>query len=153
VIADILKIALLCVVIGGASIPISFEVNPNPVVVWIGNALGSLFSAIVVIYIGNRITNDKFKAKASKRRIGKKVVAVFDEGEGNKHVLKARVLIDKRGLRLFSFLCPIFPGVLVSTTAVYILGLDKQTYKRWMFSGIFFASGAYVFGYWFIFVK
>src|SRR4051812_28210451 len=151
--ADLIKIALLCVVIGGASIPVSFTVNSNPVVVWLGNALGSLFSAAVVIYVSNRITSRRFKNKIIKRRIGKKIVKIYDSGEDSQKVQKAGSLINKHGLRLFSFLCPIFPGVLVSTTAVYILGVDKQTYKRWMFAGIFFASGAYVFGYWLLFIN
>jgi hypothetical protein len=50
-------------------------------------------------------------------------------------------------------LCPIFPGVLLSTVTVYLLDLDKTTYKRWMFSGVIFVSGAYVMGYWWIFVR
>lgn len=151
--SDIIRIAILCVIIGSASIPVSFTINSSPVIVWLGNALGSLFSAIVVIYIGNRITSDKFKSRLSKGRMGKKVVKTFDEGDDNKRVAKARARIENHGLRLFSFLCPIFPGVLISTSVVYMLDLDKKTYKRWMFAGIFFASGAYVFGYWLIFVK
>ncbi len=150
---SILKIAILCVVLGGASIPLSFQIHSSPVVVWIGNALGSLISAIVVVYLSERITSSKFKKKISKRRMGRKVVTVFDEGEDNQKVVKARFFIDKHGLRIFSFLCPIFPGVLLSTAAVYILDLDKQIYKKWMFGGIFFASAAYVFGYWWLFVK
>jgi predicted Na+-dependent transporter len=110
--SDLIKIALLCVVIGGASIPASFTINDSPTVVWIGNALGSLFSAIVVICISNRITNQRFKNKASRWRV-----------------------------------------VLISTIAVYVLDLDKRIYKRWMFTGIFFASGAYVYGYWWLFLK
>lgn len=152
-IVDILIIAVYCIVLGGASIPICFEINSSPAVVWIGNALGSLISAIVVIYIGNRITNKKFEKKISKHYMGKKVVTVFEEGDDNKKVKKATVFINKHGLRIFSFITPIFPGVLISTVAVFILDLDMKTYKRWMFSGIFFASGLYVFGYWFVFVK
>jgi hypothetical protein len=151
--SGILKIAFLCVIIGAASIPVSFTINSSPLVVWLGNALGSLFSAVVVIYIGDRLTSDRFKKRVSKRRIGKKVVKVFDEGDENKRVKKASTLIDKHGLRVFSFFCPIFPGVLISTAAVYLLHLDKKIYKHWMYSGIFFASGAYVFGYWWLFVK
>lgn len=149
----ILKIAFLCITIGAASIPVSFTINANPFIVWTGNALGSLASAAFVIYIGNRITSDSFKDKMGKRRVGKKVVTVFEEGDDNKKVLKARVMIDKHGLRIFSFLCPIFPGVLVSTVAVYILDLDRRIYKRWMFAGVFLASGAYVFGYWLTFIR
>ncbi|HSW84993.1 MAG TPA: hypothetical protein VLF79_00050 [Candidatus Saccharimonadales bacterium] len=151
--ADIIKIAVLCVFIGGASIPVSFVINTSPWVVWFGNALGSLFSAVVVIYICERITSKKFRNKAVKRRLGKKVVEVYEEGDDNKKVLKARVLIDKHGLRVFSFLCPIFPGVLVSTIAVYVLNLDKHIYKKWMYTGVFIASGFYVFSYWLVFVR
>jgi hypothetical protein len=150
---NIIKIAALCVVIGAASIPVSFTIDSSPWIVWIGNALGSLFSAAVVIFIGNRITDTKFKKKISKRRIGKKVVYAFDEGQDNKHVIKANKQINKHGLRLFSLVCPIFPGVLISTVAVYILDLDKHIYKRWMFTGVIFVSWGYVFGYWYVFVK
>jgi hypothetical protein len=150
---NIIKIAGLCILIGCASIPVSFTIDSSPWVVWLGNALGSLLSAVVVIYIGNRITDDKFKKRISKRRGGRKVVKAFDEGQSSKTVVKTKRLVDNHGLKVFSFLCPIFPGVLFSTVAVYILDLDKQIYKRWMFSGVFFASGIYVFGYWLIFVK
>jgi membrane protein DedA with SNARE-associated domain len=150
---NIVKIAALCVVVGCASIPLGFSIDNSPWVVWIGNALGSLFSAAAVIYIGDRITDTKFKKKISKRRIGKKVVYTFDEGQDNKHVVKAGGFINKHGLKFFALLCPIFPGVLISTAAVYILGLDKATYKRWMFSGVIFVSGGYVFVYWYTFVK
>lgn len=149
----ILKIAVLCIFLGTASIPISFGVNSNPIVVWLGNALGSLISALVVIFIGNRLTNDKFKNKVNKRRVGKKIITVFEQGDDNKKVMRVRVLINKHGLRLFSFLCPIFPGVLISTAAVYLFELDRKIYKRWMIAGIFFASGAYVSLYWWTFVK
>jgi formate/nitrite transporter FocA (FNT family) len=150
---DILIIAGYCIVLGGASIPLCFGVNSSPIVVWIGNALGSLISAMVVIYIGNRITNKKFENKISKHYMGKKVVTVFEEGDDNKKVKKATIFINKHGLRIFSFITPIFPGVLISTVAVFILDLDMKIYKRWMFTGIFFASGIYVFGYWLVFVK
>jgi membrane protein DedA with SNARE-associated domain len=152
-ILDILIIAGLCVVIGGASIPLSFSVNSSPTVVWIGNALGSLLSAVLVIYIGNKITNKKFEKKLSKKYVGRKVVTIFEEGEDNKKVKKASLMINKHGLKLFAFICPIFPGVLVSTAAVYILDLDLPTFKRWVYTGIFFASGLYVFGYWWVFVR
>lgn len=152
-IIDILIIAVYCIVLGGASIPICFEINSNPIIVWVGNALGSLLSAMVVIYVGNRITNKRFEKKISKKPMGKKIVTVFEEGDDNKKVKKATIFINKHGLRFFSFITPIFPGVLISTVAVYILDLDMHTYKRWMFSGIFFASGLYVFGYWFVFVR
>ncbi len=150
---DILKIALLSVVIGGVSIPPSFGINNSPVVVWLGNAIGSLFSAAIVIYIGNRITDEKFKKRVSKRRLGKKVVDVFDEGRSNEAVVKAGKAISKHGLVVFSLLCPIFPGVLISTAAVYLLDLDRKIYRRWMFTGVVFVSGIYVFGYWWLFVK
>jgi hypothetical protein len=150
---NIIKIAVLCIVIGAASIPVSFTIDTSPWIVWVGNALGSLVSAAFVIFVGNRITDTRFKKKLSKRRIGKKVVYTFDEGQGNKHVVKAGGLIDKHGLKLFSLLCPIFPGVLISTVAVYVLNLDREVYKRWMFAGVIFVSWGYVFGYWYLFVK
>lgn len=152
-IRDILRIALLCVVLGGASIPFSFNVNSSPVVVWVGNALGSLFSAAAVMYIGDRVTDQKFKEKIAKKRLGKKVVVAFDESSSNKTVTKAVGFINRRGLKVFALLCPIFPGVLLSTAAVYLLCLDKRVYRKWMFSGVVLVSGLYVFGYWWIFVK
>lgn len=150
---NIIQIAFLCIIIGGASIPVSFTINSNPFVVWIGNALGSLLSAIVVIYIANRITNKRFKTKVSKHRVGKKIVTAFDEGEDSKKAQKASGFINKHGLKLFSLLCPIFPGVLISTVVVYALNLDKKTYVHWMLAGVFFVSGGYVFTYWWAFVK
>lgn len=150
---NIIHIAILCIVLGSASIPISFTINSSPLIVWLGNGLGSLISAFVVIYIGDHITNSRFRNKMRQHRVSKKVVTVFDEGNSNKHVAKAGGLINKHGLKVFSFLCPIFPGVLFSTVAVYLLDLDKKVYKRWMFAGVFFVSGAYVLAYWFTFVK
>ncbi len=150
---DIIKIAIICIIFGGISIPFCFGVNSSPVIVWIGNALGSLLSALVVIYISERLSKKGFRERFQKIRIGKKIVKVLDEGDDNKKVIKARNFIDKHGLRIFSFLCPIFPGVLISTAAVYLFDLDKKIYKRWLMAGIFFASGIYVFGYWWTFVK
>jgi hypothetical protein len=150
---QIIHIAILCIIFGGASIPLSFTVNSSPVIVWIGNALGSLISALVVIYVGNKMTNKKTEEKLSKKRFTRKIVTVFEEGEDNKKVQKARILIDKHGLRLFSLLCPIFPGVLISTVAVFALDLDLKIYKRWMSAGVVFVSGFYVFSYWLAFVK
>lgn len=69
---NILQIAVMCTVLGGASIPLSFNVNSNPIVVWFGNALGSLISAVVVIYIGNRIIDKRFEDNISKRRMDKR---------------------------------------------------------------------------------
>ena len=152
-IRNILAIAFLCITIGAASIPVSFTVNPNPVIVWLGNALGSLLSAIFVIYIGTRITDQQFKDKISKHRAGRKVVKTFDEGQDNKGVIKARDTINKRGLKLFSIITPVFPGVLISTVTVFVLGLDLEVYKKWMYVGIFLVSGAYVFGFWLIFIR
>lgn len=114
----IIRIAILCIVIGSASIPISFGINSNPFIVWTGNALGSLVSALVMIFIGERITSKRFKDRISKVRMGRKVIIVFEEGDDNKKVLKARLFIDKHGIRIFGLLCPIFPGVLLSTAAV-----------------------------------
>lgn len=149
----ILQIAFLCITLGVASIPVSFAVNSSPFVVWLGNALGSLLSALVVIFIANRISDTKFKQKVSKRFIGRKVITVFEEGNDNKKVLKARIFVDNHGLRIFSFIAPIFPGVLIATVAVYIFDLNRDIYKKWVIAGIFFASGAYVFGYWWVFVR
>lgn len=149
----ILRIALLCMLLGVASIPVSFTVNSNPWIVWLGNALGSLLSALIVIFIANRITSNKFKKKLSKRRMTRKVVTVFEEGEDNKKVLKARIFIDSHGLKIFSFLSPVFPGVLIATVAVYLLDLDKRMFIRWMIAGIFLASGFYVFTYWHAFIE
>lgn len=151
--ADILKIAILCILIGGASIPVSFGINSSPLVVWLGNATGSLFSAVAVIYILNRLVSDKFKARISRSRVGKKIIITVEEGGSNTHVQKAQGFINRHGLRLFSLVCPIFPGVLISSVAVYVLGLDKKLYRKWMFAGVVFVSGAYVLGYWWAFVK
>ncbi len=151
--SGLLRIALLCIVAGAASIPISFGINSSPVIVWIGNALGSLVSALFVIFIAEHLTSQQFRDRLRKHRASKKIITVFEEGDDNKKVLKARVFINKHGLRIFSFFCPIFPGVLIATTAVYLLELDTKLYKRWMIAGIFFASGAYVLAYWFTFVR
>lgn len=149
----IFQIAILCVTIGAASIPLSFGINSNPVIVWLGNSLGSLFSAWVVLYIADHLTNKKTEERLAKHRVGKKVITVFEEGDNNKKVLKVRLFINNHGLRIFSFLCPLFPGVLVSTAAVYIFDLDRHIFKKWLVAGVVFASGAYVFGYWYLFVK
>lgn len=149
----IARIAVLSITIGAASIPVSFTINSSPWVVWLGNAIGSLLSAMVVTFIGDRLASERFKSRMNKHRMSRKVVTVFEEGDDNKKVVKARVLINKHGLRIFSFLCPIFPGVLIASVAVYALELDIKLYKRWMYSGIFFASGAYVFGFWYLFVR
>jgi hypothetical protein len=150
---DIIKIAILCVLLGGISIPMSFNINSSPWVVWFGNALGSLFSAWVVIYLSNRIVSDRFRVRIKKNPISKRIVIIFEEGKSNKQVAQAHGFIKKRGLKLFALVCPIFPGVLVSTAAVYLLGLDRKTYSRWMLPGVFFVSGLYVFGYWAVFVE
>lgn len=151
--ASIVKIAVLCIVIGGASIPVSFTISSSPTVVWAGNSLGSALSAIFVIVVAERITHDKFRAKVQKFRIGNKVVKVMDGGSENKQTAKARGFINKHGLRLFALVCPIFPGVLVSTATVYALGLDKRTFKIWLIPGVVLVSGFYVFSYWLAFVK
>jgi len=150
---EILKIAFLCITVGVASIPLSFTITSSPTEVWLGNMLGSVISAIVVITIGDHITNRKFKNRVSKRPIGKKVVTIFESTDDNKKVRKARIFIDNHGLRIFAFLCPIFPGVLLSTAAVYWLDLNKQIFKRWMLAGVVVASGIYVYGYWWFFVR
>lgn len=150
---NIFKIAFLCITIGAASIPVSFKIDSSPFVVWIGNALGSIISALVVIFIAERLTSNRFKEHVRKFRFGKKIVTVFDEGDDNKHVQKASGFINRHGLRIFALLCPIFPGALIATAAVYLLDLDKKIYRFWLTIGVFLVSGAYVFGYWWAFVK
>ena len=150
---DIIWIALLCIFIGGASIPIAFTVNSDPAVVWVGNALGSLISALIVIKIANKLSNKDDDSKLKKRRYTRKIVTVFEEGDDSKHVRKASIMINKHGLRIFSLICPIFPGVLISTAAVYALNLDKKLYLKWMSAGVVLVSGFYVFSYWVAFVK
>ncbi len=150
---DVIHIAILCIVLGGASIPLSFGVNSSPVVVWIGNGLGSMLSALTVIFIAERITNEKFKQKITKFRIGNKVVKIMAEGDSNKKTAKARGFVNKHGIKFFALVCPIFPGALISTAMVYALNLDKRTYKIWLIPGIFFVSGLYVFGYWWLVIK
>src|SRR3954463_5435026 len=95
---QILKIAGLCIVIGSASIPVSFTINSSPIIVWLGNALGSALSAIFVIYVGNRLTDKKFMKKISRWRLGRKVSNTFTEGQTNKKVAKVRRSINKHGL-------------------------------------------------------
>lgn len=151
--ANIIVIAILCIFIGGASIPVAFTINSDPVVVWVGNALGSLISALVVIKIANKLSNKENDSKLKKRRYTRKIVTVFEEGDDSKQVKKASILINKHGLRVFSLVCPIFPGVLISTAAVYVLNLDKKLYLKWMSAGVVLVSGFYVFSYWMAFVK
>lgn len=152
-IEDIIKIAVLCIVIGGASIPVAFTISSDPVIVWTGNALGSLLSAIFVIYVANKITDKDEEKKFAKKRFTKKIVTVFEQGDDNKKVKKASIIINRHGLKLFSLFCPIFPGVLLATVAVYALDLDKKIYLRWMPAGVILVSGFYVFSYWLAFVK
>jgi membrane protein DedA with SNARE-associated domain len=152
-IINIIHIAILCIIFGGLSIPLSFHVTDSFFAVWAGNALGSFLSAAVVIYVGDRITDKKEEEKLSKRRLTKKIVNVFEKGDENKKIKKARIIINKHGLRFFSLFCPLFPGVLLSTVAVYALDLDKKIYKKWMFAGVVLISGVYVFLYWHTFVK
>ena len=73
---------------------------------------GQLFSALIVIYIGDRLTNQKFKDNVDNRRFGKKkkIITVFEEGDDNKKVLKVRIFINKHGLRIFFVPVPDFPG-------------------------------------------
>lgn len=146
---NIIKIAALCILLGGASIPFAFGISSSPYIVWLGNSLGSLISAFVVIYIAERISDDRFKKRVQRYRIGNKVITVMDSGESNTKVAKARGFINKHGLKFFALICPIFPGALIATITVYTLGLDRRTYKIWLVPGIFLVSGLYVFGYWY----
>lgn len=150
---NILIVAILSVIIGGAAIPIGFMMTDKISVVYIGNVLGSIFSALIIIFIGDRIKDREFRNKINKNRAGQKIIYIFEQGESNRKVLKVKLRVDKHGLRFFSFLCPIFPGVFISSLAVYILDLDRTIYKKWMFSGILLSSGLYVLGYWFVFIS
>ena len=140
VLRQIIHIAILCVVGGAASIPISFGITSSPVIVWLGNALGSLVSALFVIFIAERMGSKAYRDRMNKHRASRKVITIFEQGDDNQKVLKARIFINRHGLKVFSFLCPIFPGVLISTAAVYLLELDTKLYKRWMVAGVVFAS-------------
>jgi hypothetical protein len=151
--SGLLRIALLCLIGGVASIPLSFNINSSPIIVWLGNALGSLVSLVVVIYFAEHFQGGKYAGKPRKHWVSRKIITVLETDKDNKKVVKARIFINKHGLRVFSFFCPLFPGVLLSTAAIYLLDLDKSLYKKWVTAGIFFASGAYVFGYWFTFVR
>lgn len=150
---QIIKIAFLCVAVGSVSIPLGFQINSSPWVVYAGNVLGSLISAFVLIYIGDRITSPKFRKRLSKRILGRKIVTVYEAGENNRKVLRARLFIDKHGLKVFAFLCPLFPGTTIATVAVYALNLDSRIYRKWMYTGTFFVCFVYVFGFWWLFVK
>ena len=119
---DILAIALLCIVLGGASIPIAFTITDDPVTVWAGNALGSVISAVAVIIIMNKLTNKDNEEKLKKKKFTRKIVTVFEEGDDNKKVKKATIMINKHGLRVFSLVSsqlfsssprrrPIKPGI------------------------------------------
>jgi hypothetical protein len=106
-----------------------------------------------VIYIGHRMVSDSTKSTLDKSRLGRKISAVFEEGDSNISVGKARNFINKHGIRLFGIVSPLFPGVLLATMTVYLFGLDRQMFARWMFAGVVFVSGGYVFGYWYLFVR
>ncbi len=149
ILVDVIIIAFLCIALGGASIPLDFVINSNPVVVWLGNALGSVLSAIFVIYIANKLTSKKKPTKNNRRSLTNKIANLIEQGQNNKKLIKTRDMINKYGMRIFSLICPIFPGVLFATVAVYAFGLDKKQYLYWMPIGVVLVSGFYVFGFWF----
>ncbi len=152
-IKNIIIIAILSTAIGGASIPLGFAITDKVSIVYLGNLIGSVVSAMFVVFIGDKIKDQEFRKKINKRRAGRKVIYIFEQGENSKKVLKVKLRVDKHGLRLFSFFCSMFPGTLASSIAVYVLDLDRTIFKKWMFLGILFNSALYVFGYWFIFVR
>lgn len=152
-IANVTVIAILCILLGGASIPVAFIVTRNPFVVWFGNALGSVLSVLLIIYVANAITGGGKQDPKKRNFITKKIVNFIEDGHKNKTVVKSRNMINKYGMRIFSLVCPIFPGVLVATVAVYLFDLDKKQYLRWMPVGLVLLSGIYVFAFWLTFLK
>lgn len=136
VIIDILLIALVGMIAGLVSIPFGFGINSNPFVVYFGNALGSLFALICLLYLSGKII-DKYLAK----KVDKKDVE------------KVGTFINKHGVRAFGLFAPLFPGVTIAVPSALVLKLDMKFFKRWLYVGIFLVSAFYVFGYWFTIVK
>lgn len=152
-ISQIIKIAFLCITVGSLSIALGFKINSSPWVVYTGNVLGSLVSAWIIIFIGDRITSQSFRNRLRKRILGRKIVTVYEAGEDNKKIRHARIFINKHGIKFFAFLSPLFPGTTIATVAVYALNLDTKLFKKWICLGIFFVCFIYVFGFWWFFVK
>lgn len=136
VIIDILLIALVGMIAGLVSIPFGFGINDNPFVVYLGNALGSLFALICLLYLSNKIINKYIAKKVSKKDVDK--VGGF---------------INKHGVRAFGLVAPLFPGVTIAVPSALILKLDMKFFKFWLYIGIFLVSAVYVFGYWWTVVK
>lgn len=136
VVADILLIAIVGAVLGLASIPFGFHLTTSPIVVYLGNAFGSLFAAIVLLYL-----SDKFVAKFFQKKIKQEKIE------------RVSVFINKYGVHLYGLLCPLFPGVTVSVPAAIALKLNMRAFKIWLYMGLFLVSAGYVFGYWWTVVR
>lgn len=133
---DIFLIALVGMIAGLFSIPFGFGLNSNPFVVYFGNALGSLFALICLLYLSSKFIDRFLKKKIDKDQIKK--VGDF---------------INKHGVRAFGLIAPLFPGVTIAVPSALVLKLDMKYFKRWLYVGIFLVSAVYVFGYWFTVVK
>lgn len=136
VIVDILLIALVGMIAGLVSIPFGFGINSNPFVVYIGNALGSLFALFCLLFLSGKFIDRYLKKKVDK-----------------KEVEKVGSFINKHGVRVFGLVSPLFPGVTIAVPSALILKLDMRSYKRWLYVGIFLVSAGYVFVYWHTVVK
>jgi len=133
---DILLIAAVGAVLGLASIPFGFGLTDSPMVVYLGNAFGSLFAALVLLYL-----SDKFIARYFQKKIKPEKIE------------RASGFINKYGVHAYGLLCPLFPGVTVSVPAAIALKLDMKTFKIWLYIGLFLVSAGYVFGYWWTIVR
>ena len=135
-IVNIFLIAVVGFVAGLISIPFGFTLTSSPIVVYVGNALGSLTGAIVFLYFSDRIISRFIKPKPNAKKTAQ--VSKF---------------INKHGVRLFGLICPLFPGVTFGVPAAIALDLNMRVFKRWLFAGIFLVSAGYVFAYWWTIVR
>jgi formate/nitrite transporter FocA (FNT family) len=136
VLVDIILIALVGMIAGLVSIPFGFTLTSSPTVVYLGNALGSLFAVLILIYLSKSVISRYLEKKLDKEKI---------EGVTR--------FVNKHGVRLFGIVCPFFPGVTISVPAAIALKLDLKKFERWMYVGIFVVSAGYVFSYWAAFVR
>ena len=93
VMVNILLIAAVGAVLGLVSIPFGFHLTSSALVVYLGNALGSLFAALVLLYL-----SDKFIARYFQKKIKQEKIE------------RASVFINKYGVHAYGLLCPLFPG-------------------------------------------
>lgn len=133
---DIFLIAVVGMIAGLVSIPFGFTLNNNPFIVYLGNALGSLFALLFLLYFSSKFIDRFLKKKVDKKDV---------EKVGN--------FINKHGVRVFGLFAPLFPGVTIAVPSALILKLEMKSFKRWLFVGIFLISAVYVFGYWITVVK